>query len=149
MEASGLAASARTAGKAAELDVAQHRTGRDGGEPKDGLRLRIDLLGVLGGRGRSRDGRLVRLRPIATGEVGSWACVAARRHAGTPKRQGKTCARCCVPDVRVVLRHEGKLDRARTETITPAKQSNNQGEEGGFVCGSRFLFGEPSESFRS
>lgn len=88
MEASGLAASARTAGKAAELDVAQHRTGRDGGEPKDGLRLLIDLLGVLGGRGRSHDGRWVRLPPIATGEVGSWACARGRR--ATPKRQGKT-----------------------------------------------------------
>jgi hypothetical protein len=79
--------------------------------------------------------------------------VTARRHGGTPKRQGKTCARCCVPDVRVVSRHEGKLDRARTETITPAKRreakQSIQGEEGGFVCGCRFLFGEPSESFRS
>lgn len=129
MEASGLAASARAAGKAAELDVAQHRTGPDGGEPKDGLRMRIDLLGDR----TMADGCGCGLSPL-----GKWGAGRAWPPGATPARrngQGKTCARCCVPDVRVVSRHvtrESSIGRAPKPSLRRSKATTK--EKKGDLC---------------
>jgi len=85
-------------------------------------------------RGRSRGGRSGRYlylterapRPVA---IGAPACVAARPAPGaTPKLTSR--ARPRIPDVHFVSRHEGKLDRARTENHRHTGGSNQRREKG-------------------
>jgi hypothetical protein len=85
-------------------------------------------------RGRSRGGRSGRYlylterapRPVA---IGAPACVAARPAPGaTPKLTSR--ARPRIPDVHFVSRHEGKLDRARTENHHHTGGSNQRREKG-------------------
>jgi hypothetical protein len=150
MEASGLAASARSAQdgarrrraerRSAPADLSPGRAWRPWAIarwPKDGLRLRIYLHAAAA------------YRHWGSGELGVRGRPAPRRHAETGRAKRARVA-AYRTSVSCGVTRESSIGRAPKPSLrrSEANQSN-QGEEGGFVCGCRFLFGEPSESFRS